>query len=463
MVPRSPSVPTSQCFRLILIGALALRVVLVVMTSSLDPRIVDEQHYHAIATSLVEGRGFAFPEGPTSLRPPLYPAFVAAVWTMAGSQSLVPVRLAQVAFALGIGWMAYLLGRALYDERTGLVAAALAAFYPTLIFSNLLILTETLFALLVLVVAWLGVRLLRQPSIGLALACGAAIGIAALTRSVLWPFPLVLGALVAWWAPGGPIRRMALALAVIAGFAAVVAPWAVRNTRLQRVPVLVDTMGGMNLRMGNYEFTPHDRIWDAVSLNGHESWIEGLPHTPPGGGEWTEGQKERWARDKAIAFMREHPGLTVWRAAIKFGDFWGLDRDFIAGVEHGLYSPPVWFTIVAGGAMLVAYPLVLLLALAGIFLTPPSGGRAHLLLPILVLFVCALHVVVFGHPRYRLPVMPLLMVYAAAALVHGGVATLKQRQAWPAVVVTAAFTVLWVVQFALRDWPAVSRLLGVVT
>ena len=40
--------------------------------------------------------------------------------------------------------------------------------------------------------------------------------------------------------------------------------------------------------------------------------------------------------------------------------------------------------------MLVAYPLVLLLALAGIVLTPPSGGRAHLLLPILVLFVCAL-------------------------------------------------------------------------
>ncbi len=368
--------------------------------------------------------------------------------------------MAQVALALVTAWVAYRLGRTLYDARTGLVAAGLVLFYPALLFSNLLILTETLFALLVLLVAWLGVSLLRRPSLGLALATGAAVACASLTRSVLWPFPAVLAGLLALRPDVGLLRRAMLALAVVVGFAAVVAPWAVRNTRLQKVPVLVDTMGGMNLRMGNYQFTPHDRIWDAVSMEGHQSWIEGLPPEPPGGGEWTEGQKERWARDKAVAFMRGHPGLTLWRAAIKFGDFWGLDRDFIAGVERGMYRPPTWVTILVGGAMLVAYPLTLFAALAGIVAAPPVDRRAHALLLVLVIFVCALHTVVFGHPRYRLPLMPILMIYAAAATTHARVRSLTIRQMWLAAAGMAAFVGLWIVQFASRDWPALARLIG---
>jgi hypothetical protein len=212
--------------------------------------------------------------------------------------------------------------------------------------------------------------------------------------------------------------------------------------------------------MGNYQFTPHDRIWDAVSMEGHQSWIEGLPPEPPGGGEWTEGQKERWARDKAVAFMRGHPGLTLWRAAIKFGDFWGLDRDFIAGVERGMYRPSTWVTILVGGAMLVAYPLTLFAALAGIVAAPPVDRRAHALLLVLVIFVCALHTVVFGHPRYRLPVMPILMIYAAAATTHARVRSLTIRQMWLAAAGMAAFVGLWIVQFASRDWPALARLIG---
>ena len=210
-----------------------------------------------------------------------------------------------------------------------------------------------------------------------------------------------------------------LALAVVVGFAAVVAPWAVRNTRLQKVPVLVDTMGGMNLRMGNYEFTPHDRIWDAVSMEGRQSWIQGLPPEPPGGGEWTEGQKERWARDRAVAFMRSHPGLTLWRAAIKFGDFWGLDRDFVAGVERGMYRPPTWVTVVVGGAMLVAYPLTLFAALAGIVRGPsrrsPRTTRSCSCSSSSCVHCTRWSSVTRGT---ALPLMPILMIYAAAAITH---------------------------------------------
>ncbi len=458
MLPSSPRARLSPLLVVLLLGCL-VRAFLVWATAGMPARIADEHHYLEIATSLVEGRGFAFAAGPTSLRPPLYPYLVAGVWTLTGSHSLVAVRALQVVLGLATAWLAFLIARRVYDARAGVAAAAIVAFYPALLFANVLILTETVFALLVLVVVWAALRLLDRPSLLMAAATGAAVALAALTRSVLWPFPVVLAALVAWWVPGSLVRRLAVGAAVVAGCALVLAPWAVRNTRLQRVPVLVDTMGGMNLRMGNYAHTPHDRIWDAVSMGGDKLWIVGLPPEPPGGGVWTEGQKERWARQEALRFMREHPGLTAWRALIKFGDFWGLDRDFIAGVERGLYHPPALVTAVAGVAMLAAYPVLIVLALWAIVLSPPADWRAHVLMVGLVLFVCALHTVVFGHPRYRLPLMPVLAVYAGAAWTRLEWAAVWRRGAWPALAGTAALAALWAIQFAVRDWPAVARLL----
>jgi 4-amino-4-deoxy-L-arabinose transferase-like glycosyltransferase len=445
----------------VLAVALAIRVLLIVTTASLGPRIADERDYLQIARSLAEGRGFAFDSGPTSLRPPLYPAFIAALWLGSGTESLPLVRVAQVILALLTAWLVYRLGTDLYDECTGVAAAAITALYPVLIFQNMMALTETLFTLLVIASALALVRLVRAPSVARSLLAGALVGCAALTRSVFWPFPFVLAPLVGWWTPSPLHRRISIAVSLLAGSVLVMAPWAVRNTRLQGVPVVVDTMGGLNLRMGNYEYTPHDRIWDAIGMQGEKSWIVGLPPAPPGGGVWTEGKKERWARGEALRFMLANPGLTLWRACIKFADFWGLDRDFLAGVQKGLFHPAPWFTLLAGIALLVAYPAVLAGALAGIWLAPPADRRAHLLLVLIVVFVCALHSVVFGHPRYRLPVMPVLAIYAGAALTRLDRRQITDvRRVWPVVTCLTFMVAIWVVQFFTRDAVFLWRLLG---
>ena len=288
------------------------------------------------------------------------------------------------------------------------------------------------------------------------------LGLAALTRSVVWPFPLVLAPVVGLLAPVATSRKVTCALLLVVAHAAVIAPWAIRNTRLQGVPVIVDTMGGMNLRMGNYEFTPHDRIWDAVAQRGERSWIVGLPPAPPGGGEWNEGWKERWARDQAVAFMRAHPALTLWRMGIKFADFWALDRDFAAGIQQGLFHPPAWAAVISVVSLTVAFPLVLGLAILGATLVPPAEWRAHVVLLLVIFFVTAMHTLVFGHPRYRLPLTPVLAVYAGGALAHR--AWHRLREGWRIGLLPAALAVLlacmWTTQFVARDWPFVRRLLG---
>jgi 4-amino-4-deoxy-L-arabinose transferase-like glycosyltransferase len=447
---------------LVLLAALVLRVGVLSMTAGLPVRIADERQYHKLATSLVEGRGFAFESGPTSLRPPLYPAMVAALWSISDSRSLQLVRAVQAGLGLLTAWLAYLVARRLYNPRVALLTAAVVAFYPALVLANALLLTETLFTFLITGFVLAVVMLLDRPTAGVALAAGLLLGLAALTRSVVWPFPLVLAPLLLWLVPASVPRRAGLVALLLAAYVATIAPWAVRNSRLQRVPVVVDTMGGMNLRMGNYAHTPHDRIWDAVSMGGQKSWVVGIPPRPPDGGEWTEGWKDRWARDEAIRFMLAHPTLTIWRSVIKSADFWALDRDFIAGIQQGLFRPPLWAGIVASAAMLVAFPVVVTLAVLGTFLTPPANWRAHVLLVVLVLFVWGLHAVVFGHPRYRLPLTPVLALYAGAAV--AGAAWHKLRDGWRVALwpmtVIAALALSWAVQFAIRDLGHLKRLAG---
>lgn len=445
----------------ILTAGLLLRLVILSMTPSLEVHIVDEQHYHELATGLVEGRGFASPSGPTSLRPPAYPALVAGIWATTDTRSLQAVRGVQAVLGLATAVLVFVVARRLFGEHAGVIAAAITAFYPPFVMMHSLLLTETLFAFLLAAFIVSALVLLDRPEALPAIATGALLALSALTRSVTWPFLVLLVPVILVAAKADMVRRLLAAALVVASVAVVLAPWAIRNTRLQGVPVLIDTMGGMNLRMGNYEHTPHDRIWDAVSMRGDQSWIVGLPAAPPGGGEWSEGQKERWAREKAVAFMREHPGLTLWRAAIKGADFWGIDRDFLAGVERGFFSPPRWALAIAAPAMLVAYPVVICLAVLGIFLVRPFDRAGAVLIVLLVLFVMALHMVVFGHPRYRLPLMPLLSVFAAAAI-QASAWRLTGR--WPLALapasIIATMVVIWVIQFVQRDWPHVRQLFG---
>jgi 4-amino-4-deoxy-L-arabinose transferase-like glycosyltransferase len=366
-----------------------------------------------------------------------------------------------VAVSLASVWLLYLIGCRWFDRRTGLLAAAGFALYPSLLFSGVLILTETVFTALLLLFVWCCVRLEERPSLPMALATGAALGLSALARSVMWPFVLLLPAL-AWFGLRSDRRDRGLTIAaLVLGYAVVVAPWAIRNTALQGTFTVVDTMGGLNLYMGNYEHTPEDRMWDAVSVAGEQAWHTKLPPVAEDGRKWTEGTKEKWAQRQALAFIREHPQTTLRRSVLKFADFWGLERDFIAGVQRGYYHPPLWFAVVGALATTLGYVATAVLAVVGFWVAPPDR-RGHVLFITLVLFVCGVHTLVFGHSRYHLPLIPIMLLYAASALTSG-----RWREMFtasrPALLATSMALVLglvWLREIFVRDWDRIRSMVA---
>ena len=442
-----------------------VRGIILWATRDLSLTIIDEQHYGQIARSLASGHGFAWGPGElTSIRPPLYPGLLAVIWTLLGTESLQAVRFVQIVLSVATMWLVYVLGARVYGVQVGKIAAAAFWLYPSLVFFNFLILTETLFTFLLVSFVLLAVMLVEarpeRTPYGLAVACGATLGLAALARSVMWPLPLVLCPLLALLLSGPLVRRLAIPALVLVGFVAVVGPWAVRNTRLQGVTTIVDTMGGMNLRMGNYEHTLEDRMWDTVALTGEKNWVHGINADFPPGHTITEGEKDKWAQAKAIEYMRAHPGVTVRRAFIKFADFWGLEREFIAGVQNGLFNVPFWLAAAIALTIVCGYAAVAVLGAAGLWLSPPANWRAHVLLLLPILLITGIHTLVFGHSRYHMPLVPILLVYGAALLARGfAVSGAKRWVVTGATVTVAALCLIWTRQIVFVDLPRITSAL----
>lgn len=438
--------------RYALIVGLVVRAVILWHTGDLGTGIVDEQHYRRLASNIYDHREFAATAGePTSIRPPLYPALIAAVWAITSPQNLQAIRVVQILLALGTTVLVYRIGQRVFNHQTACYAAAMCWLYPSLVFFNFLILTETLFTFLLLVFVLLTVRVVQQPGVAVAATAGVALGLAALTRSVLWPVPLLLCPLLLLLIRETIPRRVLRSTLLLGGYLVVVLPWAVRNTRLQETVTVVDTMGGINLRMGNYEFTPDDRMWDAVSLTGDRSWVRGFAVAP--GVNPTEGRKDKWAQAKALEYMRAHPSKTLHRFLIKFGDLWGLEREFIAGVQTGLFSPPQWFAVGATVAIVLAYAFVVIFGAAGIWLTRPADWRLHVVLLFPVLLTVAAHTIVFGHSRYHVPLIPIVGLYAAHLLaVRQPLWQQLHRPAFIGAAVTVAvLAAIWIRQVAVVD------------
>jgi 4-amino-4-deoxy-L-arabinose transferase-like glycosyltransferase len=446
----------------VFVAGLLLRIAILWNTRELGTPIMDEQQYSQIARNIVAGNGFGWSAGePTSIRPPLYPALLAGTWSIFGRDSLQAIRIIQICLSFATAGLVYFIGASVFNRRAGLVAAAVCWLYPSFVFYDYLILTETLFTFLLVAFVACAIRLVQSPHPVVAIACGLSLGLAALTRSVLWPLPLLLCPMLVLLVHVSAIRRIALAALVLVGYALVIGPWAVRNTRLQHVVTIVDTMGGLNLRMGNYEYTPDDRMWDAVALEGEKSWVHGLSndfHGEP----ITEGQKDKWAQRKAIEFMRTHPGETLRRSLIKFADFWGLEREYMAGVQKGFYDAPAWFQIGGSTAIIVGYVIVTLVGAAGIWLAAPNDKRLHVLLLLPIVVIVGAHTIVFGHSRYHLPLVPIFAVYAAAlvSMGHPSFRRLNRPLVAGAVMTITVLLSVWVRQVAITDLDRILALLN---
>lgn len=444
---------------ILLLGA-GIRLLFWIGLRSEPLHIWDERDYDVLAQNLVRYGEFTYNPGgtPTSLRPPLYSAILAAVYSVFGIGNLAAVRLLQVVLNLGTVAATYRLALCVTTRRVAILAAALMCFYPSSLVYNNLLLTETLFTLLLTTTCWIVVLALQRQSPSVAGLAGICLGLAALTRSAVSLAPpfLAVFLLLAW--PGRFRSRLVAAVALVAAFALTIAPWSIRNTRLQETFVTIDVMGGRNFMMGNYAHTPLHRSWDAIALQGDQSWMHEVLANNPTGSLRSQGMVDKAALRQGLAFVQSHPLLTVQRSIVKFFDFWGLEREVIAGAGYGYFgSIPRALLVVSTIVVAGSYAVAVLMAVFGAILAPLEDRRAHWLFLCVIVFLCAVHTIVFGHSRYHLPLMPLVLIYTAKAI-RELPAIWSQRNSLRFALAAALSLILiagWAWNLAVVDWARV--------
>jgi 4-amino-4-deoxy-L-arabinose transferase-like glycosyltransferase len=461
---RSTSLLRHPLVWLLLAGAV-VRLALLVWFWDKPPQIYDEKYlYSAIASTLAERGTFAAPPDElTSNRPPLYPAFVAVLYKLCGDENYNAVRLVQSLLSLVMVVAVYRLGCIAFSERVGLWGSALCCFYPSLLVYNNLILTEMLFTFMLCLGLYLLAVSIQRDSFAWMAVAGVALGLAALTRSILWLYLPVLGFVLLLTLHGRFLRRASMTAMLAASFVLTLTPWAIRNTQLQKTLTVVDATGGRNFMMGNYQYTPLYRAWRAIDLTGDKDWAAAVTAEHPEFGRLTQGQRDKLALRAGLRFAVEHPLLTMKRDAIKFFAFWQLERELPSQAAEGFFGPmPGWSVKLLSVVVVASYAFCFLAGIFGIFLTPPSERCYHWTLLSVILFTTAMHTLAFGHSRYHLPLMPLMFLYAASALLRW-----RDLRSWTsrpafrlAVGVALLFVASWIWTILSTDLDYIRRLLA---
>ena len=384
-----------------------------VLTLAGRPLEADELDYIESAKGLLGGNGF---DATVYYHvPPLPPLLLAAAFAVTGP-GLTPAMLLQCAMFIPAAWVAFLLGREVAGgELGGLVTLAMVSFYPYFIFFAGQIGTEAPAFVLIPATVLAGLRAVRNPTIGNACWVGLLIAAATLTRAaVLYYLALVPVAFVAAW--GLRDRRWIRgSAAVLLAFLALYLPWCAVNRHYFGEWIASPTIGsGVMLYQTALRLTIPDPAERAQYLR-----QEILPkyYYPSGA---THAQRLAGDRHMATEGKRligenisRMPRL-VWENLTRFWQF------------YPNYGEPGARRFVYRIAGLASYGLLFPLLATGLVV----GLARFRQLSCLYLFVgyfSAVHTVLFGKLRYRIPMDPLLLALAAMGLLAALAAVTPDR------------------------------------
>lgn len=409
----------------ILTVALTLRVIAAVLVqhhvSQTPGRLCliagDAEGYWELGRKLAHGQNFEIYDPPRRvLRMPGFPAVLAVSIAVFGEHPGPARGLLAVIGTLACGGV-YWLGAELFGRKVGLIAAGLAAVSPTFIATSVMILSETTFALGLLLslipLVWLVRSVTLAATPGHVLWLGWLSGIGATVACYVRPswllFPPLAGAwlvVVAWiprhesstptWRNPAVVAVLGLGLGMITGLL----PWTWRNyvvtgghvvpTTLWMGPSLYDGLNPEANGDSHMEFLQHDALYQTLS----------------------EYDVDRHYRREAWTWAARNPGRVIELAWIKLGRYWNLWPN-TPQFDH-------WAVRLALLAFLV--PL-LGFTFWGLYVgrsVIPTGSLPWSWILVLtlgpILYFSGLHTLFVSSLRYRLPAEYPLLVMAAVGL-----------------------------------------------
>ncbi len=399
----------------------------------------DEREYMHLAGRVARGEEFVDSNGDYSIRAPLYPVMLGCVLVLSDG-SVAAGHIVGALLGVGIVLLLYTLALDLLPGRRGArIALVVGALYPGLIVYGALLQTESLYICFFLLALLAGLRWSGRPSWGWAILLGLSAGCAALTRAVFLGFiPFLL--LSVWWA--GRSRSILGTGQLLTAFGVallVLLPWMVRSYERHGSLIPISAGGGSSLLTGNNPFSTGG--WRLEP--GFQEWYveQARQRGVDDPGALDEVGRSGLSGEIALSYILEHPLDALVRGLKKSHIYW------IYPITHsdsniGLQAVAVGFDALLYGGLSL-----------GIVFSALSYRRFIPLYTALAFF-WIVHAILHAEARFRLPVVPILILFfsmGCVALVERGgrqeLLASRARRIWVISLLLAAAGV-----YALTAW-----------
>jgi 4-amino-4-deoxy-L-arabinose transferase-like glycosyltransferase len=371
--------------RLLLIAILLLSLFLrvgwgLVQQAEPDVRLGDQFEYLELGRNLFHSGQLRFyddrfEQWVYAYRTPGYPFLIAAC----GGNVRV-VRLAQALLDTSTVLAIYLLARRFMEERGSLVAAAVVAVNPFLIYFSGLVLSETLFTAML---AWGLYLLVTRLGWGILL-----LALSTLVRPSALGLAVILAVTVAW-PRGWRVMLRNAALAVVA-VVAVLVPWAYRNAHHPVVKSWIWTTT-------NEGITTYDGFHEgAIGASDQKPFLQEM-HTLLS--RMDEVERDAFLAQQAHQWIRTHPVRSIQLMGNKIARTWS---PIPLSTEYGSQRRYV----LTGLCYSVPFYIMFLLGLW----KGRVAGSAKVLLVIPAIYFTGIHALSVGSLRYRIPFEPPMAV-----------------------------------------------------
>ena len=389
----------------------------------------DSYGYIMMAHNLADGTGFQDEGHPQYHWPPGYPGFLALIFAIgiASPVHLAGALIAQVLLASLVVGMVSLLALRLGGTPVALLSGTLMALEPASIAHANVILTETLFTFLLLLAVLTWIWWWDSPKTYRLLTFAGLVSLLPLVRPVatyLWA-PIAL--LLLFVRPSSVSRTRTLVVFITLATIPIVA-WTLRNYIVIRVPIFAGVGQVNEARFAR----------DVADLAGEPREVSTLTQPwqddfgPDRGMSFPQVVKAR--HDYFISVLMRHPAAALERLALTAAEGLGVPDSRLPDILlkevpsfQGGSVPDrlrwLWRLHWLGGLLLLGMAVSVggVLALPPLVLRArawPREKQAHLgLLILLILYLLLMSLfVMYQSGRYRVPVIPLLVVTLSCAL-----------------------------------------------
>jgi hypothetical protein len=403
-----PHIVSIRSFRVGLVAiafaAFGIRVLYVVTVARHVMLGFDAVWYTLVSGPLAHGKGFLDPalyftngrSVATAAHAPLYPTFLAVVTRLFNGRHET-FQFAGAALGTVTVVCTGFIGRRVGDATVGLLAAGLAAIYPSLIAVDGSLMSETIAIPLMMAALWLALVAVERPRWWRFALLGALLGLAALSRADALLTALILIVAAAAAVASSRRDRVAFCAVACASLALIVSPWVIRNEARVGTPTIATTSTASTIAGANCGSTYGGRLlgyWDPKCLD--EQRRGTLDEAT-----WNTHQT-RFGVDYARAHLDRLPLVVLARELRVLGLFHPLAQARLDAIETRSHR----WQLLSWAAWLP----VLLLGTVGLIRIGRTRTRAAWPLLAVVFSTLLTVALSYGNQRFRTTAEPILLV-----------------------------------------------------